>query len=699
MRPKRSLLLPLTMLCLSVCTYAQSWSGILDRTRAIDWTQAGAGTIPNRTAICANLTPSATTSTINNAIAACPANQVVSFSAGTYTISAGIKVNGHNNVTLRGAGPTQTILRFIGDDTCGGLGGDLCVINSSPDYSGGPGNTANWSAGYSAGTTSITLSGTANLKVGSQLILDQLKDGGSDTYPSVWMPSVPGSTCIGCNIPGRPGRPQQQIVTVTGINGNTVTISPGLYMPNWRAAQSPGAWWSSALPVTGVGIENMTLDHSASVGFGAVYFYNATKCWMSNVRSLNAHDHHVALYQSNHLTVRDSYFYGTQAGLEQSYGPGGYEASDILVENNIGQNVASFMMSETNQGSVFGYNFSTIDYFGFPSNLDWAQASSYQHAPGNNYLLWEGNVGFGLTEDNYHGPAHFITAFRNRWTGWESGKLEQTVPVDIYSFNRYTNLLGNVLGLSGFATNYQAQVGDGSGISVCYHSIYATGWGGNCNPGGNGWPADDARVSTTLMRWGNYDTVTGGNRFVSGEVPSGLSLYANAVPSSNSLPSSFYLHGKPSWFGSVPFPAIGPDVSGGNMAGVGGRANKIPAQQCFERSTLDSDYSNAYSINSGSRSGNTVTLAIGAAAASVRSETLITVTGATPSGYNCPLPGCPVVGTTASTVSYVVPNDPGPYSSGGSLNWPVVLNFDANACYGDAPPPPDPPSNLSGVVQ
>ena len=84
------------------------------------------------------------------------------------------------------------------------------------------------------------------------------------------------------------------------------------------------------------------------------------------------------------------------------------------------------------------------------------------------------------------------------------------------------------------------------------------------------------------MRWGNYDTVNNATRWQASEVPSGISPFANAVPASQSLPSSLYLSAKPAWFGSVAWPPIGPDVVGGNLAGLGGHVYKIPAQVCFE---------------------------------------------------------------------------------------------------------------------
>src|SRR5881409_992710 len=98
---------------------AQPWSGVLDPSRAIDWSKAGVtGGIPNRTISCAALNPGATAAQINNAIAACPGGQVVRLNAGTYNLSDGIDFSGTNNVTLRGAGPDKTILKFTGSSGC-----------------------------------------------------------------------------------------------------------------------------------------------------------------------------------------------------------------------------------------------------------------------------------------------------------------------------------------------------------------------------------------------------------------------------------------------------------------------------------------------------------------------------------------------------------------------------------------------------
>jgi hypothetical protein len=161
----------------------------------------------------------------------------------------------------------------------------------------------------------------------------------------------------------------------------------------------------------------------------------------------------------------------------------------------------------------------------------------------------------------------------------------------LYTHSRYFNVIGNVLGTPGYHTNYTDCYGssspclskpDGNGDV----SIYTLGWCGNegtNSPGKDGCGGAmvaDANTPNTLMRWGNYDTVTNSVRFVASEVPTGLSQFSNPVPGSQSLPTSFYQPAKPSWWGSTPWPAIGPDVSGGS--GPGGHAYDIPAAVCYK---------------------------------------------------------------------------------------------------------------------
>lgn len=725
----------------------QAWSGVLPPPRAANWTLAGAGTIPARTspgANCATLgtagqspsyAQSVTYTQINAAIASCGSGQVVYLNPGTYDLASGINFYSSkvvSNVTLRGAGANQTILIFAAYDGCQGAFAGICLNNNDGEWATGipTGHTANWTgtngvAGtYTQGSTSLILDNTTGLSAGMLLFIDQLEDT-SDTG-NVYVAQISsgaGQTCVSCANPSRPSRGQMQTVMVTSITGSgpyTVGITPGILMPNWRTSQTPGAWWATYLPVEYDGVEDMTLDGSqqSASGGGLVTFYNCVYCWTKGLRTVMPKDSHIKMWYGNLFdTVRDSYFYGSQmhgTSSSQSYGYDGYTGSSDLVENNIFQDVSTPMQMEDQQGTVLGYNY-VLNSLNL-AELDWLIGTSSEHAPGNSFTLWEGNQNVEMIQDDIHGPSDFITYFRNRASGWQAGAIYQTVPILNFAWSRYANAIGNVLGTSGYSTHYASITGDGTDNEVCNVSIYAFGHGGNCvdNAVGAG-PQNDALSAQTAVRWGNYDTAngavlgctaSGSNAFssshnsacTSDERGDGAPVYPGMSSPSTTLPESFYLPGAPVWFGTTAFPPVGPDVTNGNLPNLGGFANSIPAYQAFMAASDDSTYAVQYPGVTGTWSGGTATLTIGAEAANMWISGTITVTGMTPAGYNCS--HCVLTATTGTTVSYALPNNPGGSGSGGTAFWPDVLSFNENVYYGGtSPTAPAAPTNLAASVQ
>lgn len=541
------------------------------------WPNAGIpGGIPTRTSICATLTSSATAAAINSAIAACATNGVVLLGAGTYPLTSGINFANHSNVTLRGAGADQTFLNFTGTINCNGQVGVMCVPASFNSWPGGPQHTATCSAGCTPGSTSATLSSTTGIAAGTVVIFDQLNDN-ADTgqvYVCEFGPQGgSGTTFCAQEDPAgaeRSNRAQSQMVTVTGVSGSTVTFTPSLYMPNWRSGQSPGAWWTNA-DISGVGIENLSFAEPS--GANGIIFNNATLSWVKGVRSNDPNRNHVWMQWSSRIVVRDSYFFNTQNHQSQSYGIETYLSSDCLIENNIFQQVTTpFQGNGSSSGCVVGYNFTINNVYN--SSPGWMIAGNSLHAAGLDNILFEGNQANAAIFDNIHGTHNFATAFRNRYIGWEATKNTQTNAFQIYAGVRYNNLIGNVLGQAGYHNHYADLAPSGTSPQT---SIYVLGWSGN--GGATGCCANDTLVASTSMRWGNYDVVNAAVQWNSAEVPSAISPYPNTVPATHTLPNSFYLAGKPSWFGSVPFPPIGPDVTGGT--GPGGFSYDIPAKNCY----------------------------------------------------------------------------------------------------------------------
>ena len=71
-----------------------------------------------------------------------------------------------------------------------------------------------------------------------------------------------------------------------------------------------------------------------------------------------------------------------------------------------------------------GVHFSINDFYGVSSG--WMMGQAWLHAGGIDDVLFEGNDGAGFTSDAIHGTHHFVTAFRNYWLGWETGKSAET---------------------------------------------------------------------------------------------------------------------------------------------------------------------------------------------------------------------------------------------------------------------------------
>ena len=559
---------------------AQPWSGIISGARAIDWSQAGVeGGITERTIVYQTLNPGVTPDQINTTIADCPAGQVVLLSAGTYNLSSGIVMK--NDVTLRGAGSDKTFLAFTGANACFGAWSVICFTAENHVWGGdadalpGGSNAATWTAGFAPGTTQITLTGvgSSGLTMGQYIILDQANSTADNGELFVC-----DNTGFPCSLEGGNGgrvmngvqHGQTQVVKITAISGSTYTISPGLYAPNWNGSLQTGAWWVKM--IRNAGLEDLSVDHNNATGeINGISLYGAINCWVKGVRSINSNRNHVQLCASARNTVQDCYFFGTQHGVSQSYGVEVYLGSDNLIVNNVFQQVTAPQMLQLGVGNVIAYNYSINDYE--VASADFLYGSATDHNEGNEYDLLEGNDGAMFSADLFHGTGGMNTLFRNRYTGWESGKMNNLIPIRIDSYKRYCNIIGNVLGTRGVTTKYQTPAPYG------YGSVYSLGNGNT--EGAVSVPADPM-VASTIMRWGNYDVVNDSARWDTSETPGVIARYPNPAPANHVLPASFFLSGKPGWWPpDIAWPPIGPDVSGGEITGLGGHAHLIPACDCY----------------------------------------------------------------------------------------------------------------------
>jgi hypothetical protein len=596
------------LVCLTSRVDAQPWVGIVNATRAVDWSTAGvSGGIPTRTTVCTTIAAySGTAATINSALATCPSGQVVALGAGTFTLSTGITSSGVHNVTLRGAGAASTKLAFTGAVACVDLSANVCLRGSTdsweqnPTLNGGPVHV--WTANYTQGSTVLTFDSVSGWAVDQLLILDQFNDTadtggvfvgdrtGTDIIESVG----PGRLCPNVNDPGCGAttgkRTQQEFKRITNISGTDVTITPGLYMPNWRTGQEPQAWSPGVIGGTvgtGLGVEDLTIDatNDGLTSGSIIHIHSCDGCWVKGVRTIQGKRNHVWIYQSARVTVRDSYFYGVKSGGgSQSYAVETFMSSDVLMENNICHALSTCYIGGNTYGSVVAYNYGINNVYSVPG---YQIGFFYPNHDVTGMNLFEGNQSNQFLADNFHGTSNLATLFRNHMSGQDTPtKTNALWVINFYVYQRIANFIGNIFGTAGQHTCYEWASGD---PNPC---IYVLGTTGQQAPG------PDALVASTMVRWGNYDTVTAATRWNCAEVdPAGAVTFssANSCPGPDGvasvLPASFYLSAKPTWWpAAIAYPPIGPDVTGGNVSGWAGHVNKIPARACYESMAVDPSY-------------------------------------------------------------------------------------------------------------
>jgi hypothetical protein len=610
----------------------QQWSGILAPARAdANWPKAGAtiptGTIPN----CATQPSANTPDAISAAFTADAggANYCqINVPAGTYNVAGTFRLQyaGQANVILNGAGPNQTFFVWTGPGNfgCNGLNNtNFCVWNGDSQTNGGPGhwaNSATVTGGLTQGSTTLTLSNTAGslnpLTVGTLLQFAQT-DPGSDPG-NVWYCSSTGSdgTCsmqgggFSPSIGGVNANLNQEVyvkscgATTWGAacTSNNVVLSSPVKSSDWSSSNSPTAWWPATKPVTNVGVQNISFDVSGVTANIFTECHDCENVWFSNDRFINgtvagqAATNIMIMWQSVNLSLFNNYMYGSNPqsegyGIDWDSG-----TSDSIAYNNIAQHIESAYMVETGSGNVYAYNFAVDNYFG----SGWQQCDEYAHAGGSSFNLFEGDDGICAAEDDIHGTANYTTYYRTYLNGFDpatetGAKYDATVALGINSFSRYWNAVGNVLGTPGYHNVYN-NIGVAGNPNSCpsysFKVIYTLGFGnGNQIP----WSAacisapftidNDNLVASTGMRWGNWDVVNGSVQENSSETGSGAPLHPGLASPSTTFPASFIFSSTPSWWQfpkgtAAPFPANGPDVTGG-VSNLGGHHYANPANNCY----------------------------------------------------------------------------------------------------------------------
>ncbi|OFZ20435.1 MAG: hypothetical protein A2X94_10490 [Bdellovibrionales bacterium GWB1_55_8] len=521
---------------------------VLPLSRTVIWTgNVGVvGDIPSRTTACKTLSPSGgdDTSLIQGAITNCPPGQVVMLNAGTFKISSPITVK--SNITLRGAGMGSTIIQGVS-----GMSGRYLVGMGA----GSLGASVNISGGLSKGSTHITTSSAHGWKAGDVILIDQLND--PNANPPVSNIGNNG-TCGWC---GRSSgsRSSGQSVKVTGVpTSTTATLEIPLYW-NYKPALTPQGTRLLGL-TTMAGIENLTVDNTFSGGSaqnssGTILLSGTSNCWVLNTEVIGSYQSSLLLNRGVYRnTIRGCRFHkgipvtagdgSASYAQSRAYGINSslYSSGNLIENNRFYHLSAGLMTSGPFSGNVISYNHISDLYLSAPSFNAYAISFHGGHAFMN---LIEGNyIDSRVASDHVWGTKSHITLFRNK-IAVAPDRTGGAWDIDVQFRSTYFNALGNILG-RGIEGVYSLANSDSRSPA-----IYRFGYNGD----GDGTSAgNDPDVLNTVLRRQNWDSVHN-STVLNDNLDSTLNS-TDAV-----LPASLYLTGKPSWWGSIPWPPIGPDVS------------------------------------------------------------------------------------------------------------------------------------------
>jgi hypothetical protein len=384
---------------------------LIPASRRVPWipgvTVGVPGGIPNRTTLinvtqapynADNTGASNAQPAIQAAIQAATAGQVVYLPAGVYRLDSALGFGqgwlAKNDITLRGAGMGQTSL--VGNFT-----GTVMIVVSNTDSVATPSAIT---AGLAKGSTTITLADTSSYGVGQPATIAAAND------PALPVFSIRGYQNL-----------RRQIVRITAKTATTLTFSPALYED-----YGGGALAVTVSPVgqngffaRGIGIEDLTLDLTNVItpvgGAGSgIVLDNAHRCWVKNVRIKKADHYPLNLNNCSEIEVRGSWLdtlkvpNGTnRAGLLVNIVSASLFEDNIIIDQqpNIEVNLGS-------SGNAFSRNYTRSNSFGIDSN----------HAPHNQFNLYEGNVAGLFIADGYFGSVSDDTVFRNKLTSTVSLK-------------------------------------------------------------------------------------------------------------------------------------------------------------------------------------------------------------------------------------------------------------------------------------
>jgi hypothetical protein len=554
---------PLLILGLFVSLPATAPAAVLppDKAPVAVWSAAGVpGGIPNRTNVYTTLSPGITASQLQTAINSCPSGKVVMLAAGTYNLSAiSLGSPGPQGWTLRGAGMGKTILNITGGSACWTMG-------SYPPWNGSWSSSVSVDSGGTQGSTNITVSSAAAYVVGDLCVIDMANSGWIVGYGCGGSGGqVSNGDSAGKNRDGQ--RVQLHVAKIMAKSGNTLTFWPPLPYA-LDSARAPQISRASTFPgPRDAGIEDLTLNFNGT-GASGIQWNGSFGCWMKNVEVKNWGTFGIWPRWSACFEMRGCYIHEPNTfDWSKGYGLQMDPCSGSLVVDNIFYKCQEeFLLQSGCAGNVIAYNFIAYSHNGYIGPNWLLQEMAINHTPFPTHNLFEGNYTGKIQADYYYGPSGNGVILRNRVTGNGPEINENRVTISIDAMQRNYSVIGNQLGevtapssvtlaKPGVTISY-AQPGtlawgyDPGSSSFGYNSayIYRLGYPFSGNNGtGSGTAVHDADVKNNTIRHGNWDAA---NKKV---------MWNSSIQDTN-IPNSYFLGGKPGWFGDLAWPPYGPSA-------------------------------------------------------------------------------------------------------------------------------------------
>lgn len=505
------------------------------------------------------------TDAIQTALNLCPEGQVVYLPRGIYKLTRGLVIN--KSIIIRGECdqnnyPLTELLQAAS------LGSNRATIellgHSSYPYT----KVANVIGGFEKNSNIIEVSNPEYFKEGQIVTLDEL----NNSYLVTNYGRIGDSGSLNqCNYAGRIEgglRSYGETFLIKQVSANKIIINRPLYW-NFKSYLMPQLYVHSERPLYYAGVENLHLKANDGVEDGSgIILANCAYCWINNCEIESFPRRAIWLKDGSYgCEISHNYIHNAPELNDflpdKRYGIFIYgNCSDNLIEDNIIHFVlAGIVLEVGNSGNVIAYNYINTTCY---NKNKWKTSDILTHAPHNYMNLFEGNVAGTLEFDIYWGSSSHQTVLRNwlhtRNPDWEVN--QNRIALVNGGWNRYDTIIGNVLGYPGMVQVenypiYYEQIPFETNYEVIH--LWKVGFwsGAKGTPEQNG----DPLTLATIIRHGNFD-------FVRNQIE-----WDNSI-SLRTIPNSLYLKSKPEWFGSLAWPAIGPDLSPPN--GI------IPAQWRYE---------------------------------------------------------------------------------------------------------------------